>query len=160
PSAVLAPAIVAEAEVLRRSGRDMIAAYVAGYEVWGELARRDGDPHNVRGFHPTGVFGALAAAAACAKLRGLDAKAAANAAGIAAPQAGGPVATLGSMANPSQAGHPAVGGVRPAGLAAPGMDAKADVIEKGFLPAVSPRGKVDLESTPLFGREWWTVTNG
>jgi 2-methylcitrate dehydratase PrpD len=160
PSAVLAPAILAEAEVLRRSGRDMIAAYVAGYEVWGELARRDADPHNMRGFHPTGVFGALAAAAACAKLRGLDARAASNAIGIAASQAGGLVANFGSMAKPFQAGHPAMVGVRSARLAAAGMDAKADVIEQGFLPAVSPRGRVDLESPPIFGREWWTVTNG
>ena len=54
PSAVLAPAILATAGERRaRNGRDMIAAYVAGYEVWGELARRDADPHHVKGLHPT-----------------------------------------------------------------------------------------------------------
>ena len=34
PSAVLVPAILAEAETLDASGRDMLVAYVAGYEVW------------------------------------------------------------------------------------------------------------------------------
>src|ERR1700730_311766 len=38
PSTVLVPAILAEAEALGASGRDMLAAYVAGYETWAELA--------------------------------------------------------------------------------------------------------------------------
>src|SRR6478752_6803278 len=38
PSTVLVPAILAEGEVLGSSGAQMAAAYVAGYEVWAELA--------------------------------------------------------------------------------------------------------------------------
>jgi len=41
PSTVLVPAILAEGEALGSSGADMIAAYVAGYEVWAELSGRD-----------------------------------------------------------------------------------------------------------------------
>ena len=41
PSTVLVPAILAEAETLDASGSDMITAYVAGYEVWAELALRE-----------------------------------------------------------------------------------------------------------------------
>ena len=52
---------------------EMIAAYVAGYEAWAELARRDPGHHHRKGWHPTGIFGAIAAAAACASLRRLDA---------------------------------------------------------------------------------------
>src|SRR5213595_3676454 len=40
-STVLVPAVLAEAEALDLSGRDMLAAYVAGYETWAELSRRD-----------------------------------------------------------------------------------------------------------------------
>src|SRR6266851_4834404 len=44
-STVLLPAILAEAEMLGPSGgldgRAMFAAYVAGYEIWAELSRRD-----------------------------------------------------------------------------------------------------------------------
>jgi 2-methylcitrate dehydratase PrpD len=36
PSTVLVPAILAEGETLGASGRDMLAAYVAGYETWAE----------------------------------------------------------------------------------------------------------------------------
>jgi len=40
PSAVLVPAILAEAEAVGASGKAMIAAYVAGYETWAELRAR------------------------------------------------------------------------------------------------------------------------
>src|SRR5947208_1749653 len=41
PSVAIAPAILAEGEVLDASGADIIAAYVAGYEVWMELMQRE-----------------------------------------------------------------------------------------------------------------------
>ena len=73
PSTVLVPAILAEGEALGSSGSDMIGAYVAGYEVWAELSRRDPGDQRPKGWHPTGIFGAIAAAGACARLRRLDA---------------------------------------------------------------------------------------
>jgi 2-methylcitrate dehydratase PrpD len=162
PSAVLAPAILAVAEARGCSGRDMIAAYVAGYEVWGELARRDADPHHVKGLHPTGVFGAVAAAAACASLLGLDAKRASHAVGLAATQAAGLVVNFGSMAKPFHAGRAAQVGVLSARLAEAGMTAAPDGLEQpqGFLHAVSPRGRVDLASPLKLGSDWWLLSNG
>src|SRR3954462_14930693 len=62
PSTVLVPAILAEAEVLDCSGSDMITAYVAGYEVWAELALRETGLLHEKGWHPTGLYGAPAAA--------------------------------------------------------------------------------------------------
>jgi 2-methylcitrate dehydratase PrpD len=73
PSAVLVPAILAQGEAGDASGAEMLTAYVAGYEVWAELAAREPTPLHRKGWHPTSVRGAVAAAAACAKLRGLDA---------------------------------------------------------------------------------------
>ena len=66
PSTVLVPAILAEAETLNASGADMIVAYVAGYETWAELFRRDSGLLHKKGWHPTGLYGAVGAAAACA----------------------------------------------------------------------------------------------
>ena len=63
PSAVLVPAILAEAQALGASGREMMTAYAAGYETWAELVRRDADHHHGKGWHPTGIFGAIGAAA-------------------------------------------------------------------------------------------------
>jgi 2-methylcitrate dehydratase PrpD len=162
PSAVLVPAIMAEAEAHHLGGRQMITAYAAGYEVWGELARRDADPHHLNGLHPTGIFGAIAAAAACAKLLALDASRASHAVAIAASQGAGLVANFGSMAKPFHAGRAAQAGVQSARLAAAGMTAASDVIEQstGFLRAVSPRGRVDLESPCGLGSNWWLTSNG
>src|SRR3954447_24726698 len=55
-STVLVPAVLAEAETLDLSGREMLAAYVVGYETWAELARREPGHHHVKGWHPTGIF--------------------------------------------------------------------------------------------------------
>jgi 2-methylcitrate dehydratase PrpD len=51
----------------------MLTAYIAGYEVWAELLAREPTPLHRKGWHPTTVLGTIAAAAACAKLCGLDA---------------------------------------------------------------------------------------
>jgi 2-methylcitrate dehydratase PrpD len=49
PSTVLVPAILAEGEALGATGAQMATAYVAGYEVWAELAGRDPAQHHERG---------------------------------------------------------------------------------------------------------------
>ena len=71
-SAVLVPALLAASLARPVSGADFARAYVAGYEVWSELATRDRDMYHRRGFHPTPVLGAVAAAGAVAVLLGLD----------------------------------------------------------------------------------------
>jgi len=97
PSAVLVPAILAQGEVSGSSGAEMLTAYVAGYEVWAELLVREPTPLHRKGWHPSAVLGPVAAAAACAKLRGLDARSTATAMAIAASMAGGLVANFGTM---------------------------------------------------------------
>jgi 2-methylcitrate dehydratase PrpD len=162
PSAVLAPAILAEAEALGCSGRDMLTAYVVGFEVWGEIGSRDRKPYHVKGWHPTATFGAIAAAAAAAKLHRLDAVRSAHAIGIAASQAGGVVANFGSMMKPFHAGRAAHVGILSARLAAAGMTAAADTLEnrQGFLNAMSSGGEVDLARPVRIGRQWWSVVDG
>ena len=162
PSASIAPAIFAEAESLQRDGKAMIRAYVAAFEVWGELASRDPDPVHLKGWHPTGTFGAIAAAAAAASLRGLSANAAAHAVSLAASMASGVIANFGSMAKPYHAGRAAQSGVIAARLAAAGMTASSDALESqlGFLAAVSPKGRADLDSPSQFHRRWFMESHG
>ena len=161
PSTVLVPAILAEAEALGLSGNDMIAAYVAGYETWAELARRDPGHHHSKGWHPTGIFGAIAAAAACARLRRLDAARTAHALGIAASQSAGLMANFGTMTKPFHAGRAAHSGLVSARLAEAGITAAPDALEhpQGFLAAVSPEGLADRESPAALGRDWHIVRN-
>jgi len=163
PSTVLVPAILAEAEERGASGRDMIRAYAAGYEVWAELAERDQGHHHRKGWHPTGIFGAIGAAAACASLRRLDAQRATHAIALGASQSSGIMANFGTMTKPFHAGRAAHGGVIAARLADAGFTASPDALEhpQGFLSAVSPEGKVDRDSAPRgLGRDWRLVSAG
>jgi 2-methylcitrate dehydratase PrpD len=160
PSTVLVPAILAEGEALGASGRDMLAAYVTGYETWAELAWRDPGHHHRKGWHPTGIFGPIGAAAACASLRRLDAQRATHALALAASQSSGIMANFGTMTKPFHAGRSAHSGLIAARLAEIDFTASPDALEhsQGFLSAVSPAGEVDRE-TPAhgLGSEWKIV---
>src|SRR5215471_11166661 len=160
PSTVIVPAVLAEGETLGASGQAMLTAYVAGYETWAELAWRDPGHHHRKGWHPTGIFGPIGAAAACASLRRLDAQRSAHALALAASQSSGIMANFGTMTKPFHAGRSAHSGLFAARLAEIGFTASADALEhpQGFLSAVSPAGEVDRE-TPArgLGEEWKIV---
>ena len=162
PSTVLVPAILAEGESLGATGAQMATAYVAGYEVWADLQRRDPAQHHEKGWHPTGIFGAIAAAAACASLRGLDAGKATQAIALGASQSAGLVANFGTMTKPFHAGRAAHAGVISARLAAAGFTSSPDALEHplGFLAATSPKGEVDRTSPTQAGRDWNILTLG
>jgi len=145
PSVMLVPALLAEGERLHAGGLALMQAYVKGYEVWGELVSRDQDRHHDKGWHPSAVFGVVAAAAAVAALRGLPKAEAQHAVGIAASLASGLIANFGSMTKPFHAGKSAAGGIDAVNLAQAGMTASPDAIEHpaGLLAALSPAGRVD-----------------
>lgn len=155
-SAVLVPAILAEAEALGATGAQMLVAYAAGYETMSELIWRDPGEHHLKGWHPTGVFGAIAAAAACASLRDLDPEAAAMAIAISASRSAGLIANVGTMTKPLHAGNAAHAGVISARLAQAGFTAAHDAFEHapGFLTAFSPGGAIDIDSPVRAGAEW------
>jgi 2-methylcitrate dehydratase PrpD len=158
PSAVLVPTVLAVAEPVGADGRLMAAAYVAGYEVWAALMRREPDHLHSKGWHPTGAFGPIAAAAAAAVLLRLDAERAAHAVALAASHAGGVMANFGTMTKPFHGGKAAQSGIQSARLAAAGMTAGPDAIESpiGLLHALSPKGAVDRD-TPLKLADDWSI---
>src|SRR3954449_5662072 len=162
PSTVLVPAILAEAEHLGSSGADMIVAYVAGYETWAELFRRDSGLLHKKGWHPTGLYGAVGAAAACASLRRLDAYKAAQAIALGASQSSGLMANFGTMTKPFHAGKAAHAGIMAARLAEAGFTANTDALEhaRGFLYAVSPKGDVDRTGDTKAGKPFAILTHG
>ena len=162
PSTVLVPAILAEGESLGATGAQLATAYVAGYEVWADLQRRDPSHHHEKGWHPTGIFGAVAAAAACASLRKLDPDKATQAIALGASQSAGLVSNFGTMTKPFHAGRSAHAGAIAARLAAAGFTSSPDALEHplGFLAAISPKGEVDLASPTEAGRAWNILTLG
>jgi 2-methylcitrate dehydratase PrpD len=162
PSTVLVPAILAEAETLGSSGADITVAYIAGYETWAELFRRDTGLLHKKGWHPTGLYGAVGAAAACASLRRLDADKAAQAIALGASQSGGLMANFGTMTKPFHAGKAAHAGIMAARLAEAGFTASTDALEhpQGFLSAISVEGDPDRSSDAKAGKEWAILSQG
>ena len=135
PTAPVLPAALALAESRGASGRDLIAAFLAGYETECEIGEIVSPSHYARGFHATGTVGTFGAAAACAHLCHLDDNAVATALGIAGTQAAGLKSMFGTMCKPLHAGKASESGLLAAELAARGFDSRADVLEcaNGFV---------------------------
>ena len=137
-SAVIWSALLALARPCETDGARMLQAFAVGYEVAAKLAgRRVGFSLQFRWFHPTGILGHIAAAAAVAAFEGLDEVRAAHAVALATTQAAGLRGTLGSMAKPVQVGRAAANGIACVRMAQAGIDAGLDIIEPqgGFVRA-------------------------
>ncbi|MBV9815737.1 MAG: MmgE/PrpD family protein, partial [Alphaproteobacteria bacterium] len=134
PSVAILPALLALAELKRSSGREVITAFIAGYETACRIGAALQPGHYNLGFHSTGTVGTFGAAAACARLLGLDGEATAVALGIAGTQAAGLKSQFGTMCKPVHAGKAAQNGLLAARLAARGFSSRADIIEcvQGF----------------------------
>jgi 2-methylcitrate dehydratase PrpD len=134
PSAPLVPALLAVAEHLELSGRDLITAFVAGYEATVRVGYSLGKEYYERGWHATSVLGRIGAAAGTARLLGLSADQTAVALGLAATQAGGVRDVFGTMGKPFHAGKAAMDGLLAALLAGKGFTAPTNMLdgEAGF----------------------------
>ncbi|HUZ72486.1 MAG TPA: MmgE/PrpD family protein [Stellaceae bacterium] len=140
PTATLLPALLALAEARGSSGRDIITAFVAGYETICRIGVLVAPGHYALGFHATATMGSFGAAAACARLMGLDPARTAMALGIAGTQAAGLKSMFGTMCKPLHAGKAAENGLMAARLAARGFTSRADVLEcaQGFAATHGP----------------------
>jgi 2-methylcitrate dehydratase PrpD len=120
PSAPVVPAAFAIGEMMGSSGRDVLTAIVAGYEVCCRLGNAlDPTSHYARGFHPTATAGTYGAAAAAAKLFGLSQAQIVSAFGVSGSQAAGSLQFLvnGAWNKRYQVGAAAMNGVVAATLA-------------------------------------------
>ena len=134
PSVAILPGLLALGESEGRSGREVLTAFVAGYETACRIGTALLPGHYQIGFHATGTIGCFGAAAACARLLGLDAEATAVALGIAGTQAAGLKSQFGTMCKPFHAGKAAQNGLLAARLAARGFSSRSDILEcvQGF----------------------------
>ena len=105
-STVIAPAALAAGEALGSSGRDVLAAVVAGNEIVCRVGMAASGEFHRRGFHPTAICGVFGGVGAVARLTGLDAETATRALGIAGSFAGGLFAYL-ADGTPTKPMHPA-----------------------------------------------------
>jgi 2-methylcitrate dehydratase PrpD len=127
PSVAILPGLLALAEQRQSSGREVVTAFVAGYETACRIGSALRPGHYDRGFHATGTVG-------CARLLGLDAEATARALGIAGTQAAGLKSQFGTMCKPFHAGKASQNGLLAARLAARGFSSRPDLVEceQGF----------------------------
>lgn len=161
PTAVIASALFAVAPLLEDAGGTaLLDAYIVGFEFFGKLGRALNTAHYKRGWHATGSFGALAAAAAVARFIGLDEDRTVMALGIAASSAGGLRASFGSMTKPLHAGQAARNGVVAALLAREGFTASEQAIEHryGYLGVFNDGLPSDPAPLAAMGRELEILT--
>src|SRR3954447_10845950 len=130
-SAPVWAATLASGEEIGAAEDAMLAAFVTGFEVASRIGDGLGEAVTARGWHGTGVFGRLGAAASAAALLRLDAGRALNALSAAATQTSGLTASFGTMAKPFHAGRAAMDGIVAAQLAASGFTAAPSLFEPG-----------------------------
>jgi 2-methylcitrate dehydratase PrpD len=155
PTAPALPPVLALAERDRRNGRDLMTAYHVGVEVECKIAEAILPRHYQQGFHSTATCGAIGAAAAAAKLLGLDREATRRALSLGATQAGGLRENFGTMTKPFHAGRAAESGVVAAELAALGFTASPNGLEadRGFFRAAGGGYSVEMIDGKL-GTPW------
>ena len=150
-------------ELGKRSGKDLITAMVAGYEIGTRVGNAATTSLFFRGFHPQGTSGAFVAAATAARMLGLDAPTFQHALGIVGSQAGGLMAAQeGAMVKRFHSGRAAQSGIYSARLAASGFTGILDVLEApygGYLSTYSDEPNPQRLTDGL-GQTWETLNVG
>src|SRR5216684_411370 len=115
-------------------GQALVHAFLLGFEVETTLAAVINPAHYDHGWHATCTLGTLGAAAAAARLLGLDTAQIRTALAVAASQSSGLKENFGTMTKPFHAGHAARSGVLAALLAREGWTASEQALEgpQGF----------------------------
>jgi 2-methylcitrate dehydratase PrpD len=134
PGSVTVPPAMALATHLGNiSGKKLIEAIVAGYEIGARVGMFVGTSHLLKGFHPTGTCGTFAAAAAAGKLLNLSENELTHALGIAGAQSAGLMAAqYSSMVKRMHAGRAAQSGLLAALLARKGFTGATDILEAKY----------------------------
>src|SRR5262245_44737416 len=147
PSSPILPALIALAEEREATGKDLLTAYVAGFETETAIGRGVNFHHYEKGWHPTATLGVFGAGAACARLMALDSSQIAHVLALCASLAAGLKSNLGSMAKPLHVGHCSRSGLLAARLAAEDFTGNADALEhhQGFLEVFNGAGQYRID---------------
>ena len=154
PSVMLVPALIPLAELTGATGRDLVTAYVAGFETECRIARGVHHHHYDKGWHPTATLGIFGTVAGAARLLHLSIDQTAIALGMAASCAAGLKANFGTMTKPLHVGHGIRDGLFAALMAKEGFTANPGAFEhkQGFLDVFNGPGTYD---TARILDEWY-----
>jgi 2-methylcitrate dehydratase PrpD len=161
--AVIVPAVLAACERHNPDGRAALLGIAVGVETICRLSVVVPKAVHKAGFHPTAVFGAMAAAAAVGVALRLDRKQLVDALGIVGSMAGGIIEYLaeGTWTKRMHAGWAAQSGLRAALLARAGFTGPRTVLEgvHGLFHGFAHTTKGDYAAlTGDFGEQWVTET--
>ena len=153
-------AALALAEDRAVSGEALLEAFLVGVEAACRVGMAISPAHYDAGWHITGTCGSIGAAAAAARLLGLDTQRTAWAIGMGASQPVGLRVQFGSMVKSFHPGRAAQNGILAALLAAEGFDAAPDGIEgrRGFAEVLSAGFEADRITEGL-GQAWEIMRN-
>jgi 2-methylcitrate dehydratase PrpD len=155
PTAPVAPALLALAELQSVSGPDLLLAFILGNEVQARIGLAISPHHYDKGWHITSTCGVFGAAAGSGKLLGLDEHQLVSALGIASTQSSGLCECLGMPAKSVSVGNAARNGLWSALLAARGFDGPAEPLagRQGFYNAMGDAPDLSLVTKGL-GESW------
>jgi 2-methylcitrate dehydratase PrpD len=161
--AVVLPAVMAAVSMAEKpvNGREFITAVVIGYEVGRRVLEACGSysAHNGAGWHSTATCGVFGAAAASARILGLDAAQTLSALGIAGSFSGGLWAFIhdGSQSKKLHSGRAAEGGLLATRFAQRGITGPTKLFEDvwgGFLKTLAGDAAVPEALDADLGKMW------
>lgn len=172
-SVAVLPAVMALAEKHKKSGADVLLAYIYGSDITIRAGEAFLGTSYYSGWHPTGTCGVMGAAGGAAKVLGLDAEQTTNALGVAGSEAAGlgEFNQAGAWTKRFHAGHSAMGGVLAAYMGEQNYFGPPTVFEgrHGFLNGFSfkgtkedphPEGIYDANKLIVnFGKKWEMADN-
>ena len=160
PAAAVAPGLFALAGLRPVSGRELLQAFILGVEISCRVGLGVMPTHYRRGWHITATCGIFGAAAACARLLGLDAQRTAWALGHAATQSTSLVESIGTMAKSLGVGNAAKNGLAAALFAKGGFSGPEIPIEGRYGFAAVTSDSADLTRIAAgIGRRWKMLNN-
>ncbi|WP_408960368.1 MmgE/PrpD family protein [Natrinema sp. 74] len=161
PSVPMVAPLLAVGERRSVTGRDLITAYVAGFETQRYVSRPISPTHYEDGWHATSTVGTFGAAAAVARLLELSDAEVAHALNVAASMPAGLKRNFGSMTKPIHVGQAARSGTTAALLAAEGVTADDAAIsgDRGFHDLYSSTEPA-VDRLPDLGSDWALVEDG
>ena len=156
PMSGLVAAVFAVSEAMHLGGKQLLEAYVVGYELIAKLAWFMPSHAEEGGWHAAGTLGSLGCAAASCSLLELDAEKTCMALGIAGSLASGVFQNYGTMGKPLHAGLAARNGVHAALLARKGFTASPAMLDApgGFFESFARGMSLHPQALERLGRPY------
>tara|TARA_B100000609_G_scaffold197301_1_gene194430 strand:+ start:1091 stop:2452 length:1362 start_codon:yes stop_codon:yes gene_type:complete len=164
PNSIIVPVAINVSEKIGNvNGKKFLTSVVAGYEVATRIGSAAGTELLLRGFHPQGTHGTIAAAITAGKLMNFNTKQMINAIGIAGSLGAGLMAAQeGAMVKRLHSGRAAQAGVLAAELSLKNFTGIHNIVEAnygGFLSSFSGKNNFARSTRNLY-KEWECINTG